>query len=276
MNENTPIRKESAKKLLLTKGPCSSALMYILNREFGHEMEVEEKAIELLAGGIMQHGYQCGMLWGSAMAVGAEAYRRSESTSEAVGRALSTTQKVTDAFLKTAHSVNCSEIAKTDWKSASSMAGYFVTGRIMNCFNLIEEWSLKVYDVAKEGLDESKESFQKSPVSCASEVIRKMGGTPEQMAMVAGFSGGVGLSSNACGALSAAIWLQHLQYKKENGKSSLSNPKAKSTLEFFLFETDHEFICEKICSRRFESVDEHTDYIQNGGCQRLIDILAHP
>ena len=28
-----------------------------------------------LAGGIVQHGYQCGMIWGAAIAAGAQAYR---------------------------------------------------------------------------------------------------------------------------------------------------------------------------------------------------------
>nr|NQU91272.1 hypothetical protein [Bacteroidota bacterium] len=62
------------KKKFLTVGACSHLLFHILNREFGHPKEDEEYASDPLAGGIMQQGYQCGLLWGSALAVGAEAY----------------------------------------------------------------------------------------------------------------------------------------------------------------------------------------------------------
>ena len=68
--------KLKAKRTFIKKGTCSRTFFYILDREFGHPREDEEKAIDPLAGGILQQGYQCGMLWGASMAVGAEAYRR--------------------------------------------------------------------------------------------------------------------------------------------------------------------------------------------------------
>jgi len=42
-------------------------------------------------------------------------------------------------------------------------------------------------------------------MSCASEVVRRMGGRDEERVMVSGFAGGLGLSGNGRGALSAAI-----------------------------------------------------------------------
>ena len=68
--------KLKAKRTFIKKGTCSRTFFYILDREFGHPRDEEEKAIDPLAGGILQQGYQCGMLWGASMAVGAEAYRR--------------------------------------------------------------------------------------------------------------------------------------------------------------------------------------------------------
>ena len=49
--------------------------MGVLNRAFDHPMQFEECATVPFAGGIMQHGYQCGMIWDSALAAGAQAYR---------------------------------------------------------------------------------------------------------------------------------------------------------------------------------------------------------
>lgn len=33
-------------------------------------------------------------------------------------------------------------------------------------------------------------------------------------------------------------------------------------------------LCQQITERRFNSVAEHTEFIQNGGCDKLIDLLA--
>ncbi|HSA94524.1 MAG TPA: hypothetical protein VLJ16_00640, partial [Acidobacteriota bacterium] len=57
------IRRDT-KRQFLKKGTCSRALFFILDREFGHLQDDEERATELLAGGIVQQGYQCGLLWG--------------------------------------------------------------------------------------------------------------------------------------------------------------------------------------------------------------------
>ena len=49
----------------LKEGSCSGALCTVLNRAYQHLLEQEEFATMLFAGGIMQHGYQCGLLWGA-------------------------------------------------------------------------------------------------------------------------------------------------------------------------------------------------------------------
>jgi hypothetical protein len=50
-----------------------------------------------------------------------------------------------------------------------------------------------------------------------------MGASDEEMVLVAGFAGGMGLSDNACGALGAAIWMNTLAWNREAGykKSSI-------------------------------------------------------
>jgi hypothetical protein len=32
--------------------------------------------------------------------------------------------------------------------------------------------------------------------------------------------------------------------------------------------------CSEICGQRFNSVNEHTEFIKNGGCSKLLDVLA--
>lgn len=56
------------------KGACSETLLHVINLAFDHPMTEEEHASSPLAGGILLHGYQCGMLWGATLAAGAQAY----------------------------------------------------------------------------------------------------------------------------------------------------------------------------------------------------------
>ena len=102
-----------------------------------------------------------------------------------------------------------------------------------------------------------------------------MGGDEEEMLMVAGFAGGLGLSGSGCGALAAAVWKNALIHNKKNtGKSANYDPNTDFTLNAFYEETDYEMQCDKICGRRFETMEEHTEFLKNGGCKKLIEVLA--
>src|SRR5512136_1336975 len=101
----------------IRKGACSETLFHVLNRAFDHPMLEEEQASALLAGGIMQHGYQCGMLWGAAMAAGAMAYRRFGAGPEAETRAILAAQRLVKAFREQNHEINCLEITEIDKSS---------------------------------------------------------------------------------------------------------------------------------------------------------------
>jgi|GEM_PF-5161173 len=49
------IRRDT-KRQFMKKGTCSRTLFFILEWEFGHILEEEERAAELLAGGILLQG----------------------------------------------------------------------------------------------------------------------------------------------------------------------------------------------------------------------------
>ena len=95
------------------------------------------------------------------------------------------------------------------------------------------------------------------------------------MVLVAGFAGGLGLSGNGCGALAAAVWMNALIHnRKQTGKSANYDPDKDFTLKAFYEETDYEMQCDKICGQRFKTVDDHTEFVRNGGCKELISVLA--
>lgn len=267
--------KLKAKRTFIKKGTCSRTFFYILNREFGHPKDEEEKAIDPLAGGILQQGYQCGMLWGASMAVGAEAFRRNEKPGEATGLAILATQHIMKSFVERTDSIECEDITQLDFTDKKGLIKFMLSGKFVGCFRLAGKWAPEALNAAREGLDRERTEYPRESLSCASEVVRMMGGSEEETVMVAGFAGGLGLSGSGCGALAAAVWMNALIHnRKGTGKSASYEPGADLTLKAFYEKTDYEIECNKICGQRFETLDEHTEFIKNGGCKKLINVLA--
>ncbi len=268
------IRRDT-KRLFLKKGTCSRALFYILDREFGHPQDDEERAVELLAGGIVQQGYQCGLLWGAVFAVGAESFRRQPERDRAVGTAIKAARHVSASFVARAKSPDCYDITNCEWKDKLSMAKYMLTGKFLSCFKLADAWAPEAIRAAKEGLALDSSDLPARPRSCASEVVRLAGGSDAEMVMAAGLAGGIGLSGGGCGALAAAVWMNALsRIRDKTYKTSLSDPVAERILRTFLEVAVSDLDCRVITGRSFPTVADHTAFIEGGGCGRLIQDMA--
>ena len=269
--------KLKAKRAYIKKGTCSRTFLYILNREFGHPMGEEEMAVDPLAGGILQQGYQCGMLWGASLAVGAEAYRRFDDPNKATVVAILATRHLMESFKERTKSIECYDITNCDMTNKWNITKHFLKGKFFSCFKLAEKWAPEAVRAAIEGLSFDQSNFPESAISCASEVARRMGATEKEMVMVAGFAGGMGLSGNGCGALAAAIWMTTLELvrnEKQEWKYSIDDPINGKVLEAFYQTTNYEMECHNICGKQFDSVNEHTQFIRNGGCDKLIKELS--
>ncbi len=279
--ENSSKKRLNLRKAFWKCGACSHAMFHLLNHEFENEKPLEEKASDMLAGGIAQKGHQCGMLWGASLSVGVESYKKFEDQNQAMAIAINTSKLLMDSFYKRTKTVNCSDISRVDWENKWQLIFYtmkiIAQGFVYSpCFNLIVKWTPEAISVVQEGFKNSPE-YNSPSLSCASEVVKKMGATPEEIVMVAGFAGGIGLSGNACGALAAAIWYKMLIFGKNNqGKSQtmFNNPDAKKLFRTFYMQTDSEMLCKNICKRDFNNIDEHSDYIKSGGCKNIIEALA--
>jgi len=271
---------QDAKKVFSNCGTCSRTFFTLLNREFGVQKDTEELASDPLAGGLMNTQNQCGMLWGSALAVGAESFRRYKNHNQAMAMAMTGTQHIVKSFVKRTKSVNCRDVVGIDMTNKLDVAQIILKslpGGFSNmiCMNLAEKWAPEAIQSAKEGLSDKQTDIPQLPISCASEVVKKMGASDEEVVMVAGLAGGMGLSGNACGALGAAIWKNTLAWCRENpGESGYGNPNAKEILNAFYSATDSEILCPKISGQHFKTIGEHTEFIKNGGCNKLIGVLA--
>ena len=274
MNESKPFPND-AKKQFRKLGACSHTMAFLLNRQYGHQNRNAEKAADPLAGGINRQGYQCGMLWGATLAAGAESYRRYGANSTAIGMAIVSSQEILRLFLENVKSPDCIDITDCNWNSKIDMAKFFITGRFRSCFKLIEKWAPQAFNTAEQALASNPPVFSTQPVSCASEVIRKLGGTEEEATMVAGFAGGIGLSGNACGALAAAIWYDALlYYRNQTGKKMYDMERGSKVLDKFYKASDYEILCSKLCGKLFTSIDEHSQHVCSGGCEKLIWALT--
>jgi hypothetical protein len=249
----------------------------VLDRAFEHPLELEENATVPFAGGIMQHGYQCGMIWGATLAAGAEAYRRYGPGPKSEAAAIDAAQRVVESFRTRHDEINCLEITDIDKTSSTwQQINYFlIKGGTLGCFRMASWYAPLAFDEISSSLSAEVIEAPTPPVSCAAMLARKMGESDLHAVMASGFAGGIGLCGGACGALGAAIWILGMKIgQEERGKIGFKDPRTQEVIDRFTKHTEFKFECSEIVGRKFMNVDDHSDYLRDGGCSELIEMLA--
>jgi hypothetical protein len=194
--------------------------------------------------------------------------------------AVTGTQHIVASYRKRTKSVDCRDVIGVDISNKFEVARFMLKSlpggySNMVCMNLAEKWAPEAIQAAITGLSEDQLSMPPQPMSCASEVVRKMGGNAEEAIMVSGFAGGIGFCGNACGALGAAIWKNTLEWCRKNpGQSGYGNPGIEEIFNKFNQVTGSEILCRKITGRNFENMEDHSEYLGSGGCRQLIQSLG--
>jgi hypothetical protein len=249
----------------------------VLDRAFGETSEAEERAADPLAGGTLTEGHQCGMLWGAALAVGAESFRKFPAADEAVGAAIAGIRRLIDSFETRAGSPDCRDVSRANFKSKPDTLRYLLFGGARRCLALADSWAPEAIRIAGEGLPARTGEPSIPAVSCATELARRAGASERQAVMVAGFAGGLGLRGGGCGALGAAVCLSALAWlgrQSSPRKSAFGNPASASILKVFQDARGRELRCTRIAGRRFASVEEHAEFVRAGGCRDVLETLA--
>lgn len=231
-----------------------------------------------LAGGILQHGYQCGMIWGAALAAGAEAHHRFGPGPKAEAAAIRAAGRAVELFRTRHGEINCLEITDID-KSASvwKMINVFlIQGKTIGCLRMSSWFAPLAYDAIVSSLLDPPDAPAALPVSCAALLARQMGASDQQAIMAAGLAGGIGLCGEACGALGTAIWLRAMRIQEQDGKIGHNDQRMGAIIDRFLKQTGYRFLCSEIVGRTFDSVADHAGYQKGGGCRDLIEVLAAP
>jgi hypothetical protein len=239
-------------------------------------MENEEHAAQPLAGGIVQHGYQCGMIWGSTLAAGAEAYRLFGAGPEAETRAIIAARRLLDAFRALNHHTDCFDITNLDNQSSTMkmIAVFLIKGQTIGCFRMAARYAPVAFREINAAMSAPTVEAPSAPASCAAMLARRMGAGDQHAVMAAGLAGGIGLSGGACGALGAAIWIDGMNILGYGGTVRYKSPSALDAIGRFLSCTDYEFECTQIAGRKFESIGDHAGYLRDGGCVKVLDVLA--
>ena len=142
------------------------------------------------------------------------------------------------------------------------------------CLRMAARYAPEAYNEVGSALSGKHVEASSPPVSCAAVLARRMGASEMHAVMAAGFAGGIGLSGGACGALGAAVWIIGMNVLKEGGKVDYKASRALDTIDRFIRCSEYEFECSKIAGRTFESVSDHASYVRDGGCSRIIEVLA--
>ena len=257
--------------------------MSVVDRSFDHPLKLEECASAPLAGGIMLHGYQCGILWGATLAAGAQAYRLLGPGPQAETGAIVAAQRLVESFRARNKYIDCLEITDMNMQGTiqtRQILKFFIKGGPIGCFSMAARYAPVAFSEIKIALSAGTFSSKHIevpalPVSCAAMLAHKVGVSDMHTVMAAGLAGGIGLSGGACGALGAAIWIIGMNSGKEGvGNIGFNSPRAADAIDGFMKSADYEFECSKIVGRRFENIADHASYVRAGGCSELIDALA--
>ena len=257
--------------------------MSVVDSSFGYPLKIEEEASAPLAGGIMNHGFQCGILWGASLAAGAEAYRRFGPGPQAEASAIIATEGLVETFRgRTQNEINCTEITEINFQEITGILpilNYFVKGGKIGpgaCFRLAAGYAPEAFSTIDAALSEEPVEAPSPPLSCAALLARNIGASEQHAVMASGFAGGIALSGGACGALGAAIWLTAMNSREEEASKIgyFNNPGYEAVIDRFVESTDGEFECCEIVGRKFESIDDHAAYVREGGCSQIFEALA--
>lgn len=259
----------------LKVGSCSETLSNVLNRAYDHPLYHEEHGALPFAGGIMQHGKQCGVIWGSVLAAGAQAFHIYGPGARAETAAILAAQELVEAFELENGNKNCIDLIETDWNNPGQVVRYFLRGGFFKCYGMTARFSGKAYQQINTILETEPQDIPETPVSCATVVAKQLGVPDLHTVTAAGLAGGVGLSGGGCGALAAVIWIRSMNRSREtDGKLEIKSPQVMELVDRFLEQTDGEMECSAICGRRFSSVEDHAAHLREGGCSELLDALV--
>jgi hypothetical protein len=218
------VSKDTVKYWWLNSIACSEASMTTRMHGFGFDESLYEQAVHPFSGGFMHHGLACGLLTGAALTAGFLARERFEDDETRAAAALHTTILLAESHQELSGSVNCREITEVSLSKLSGRLRYLQQGKGGMCGRLHLKWAPQMHELIDKTLaDFNKYVPVKGHSNCAVQTLKKMvssvGMKTENLVLVAGLAGGVGLLGNVCAALVSGVYaLSVSHYLSQEGK----------------------------------------------------------
>jgi hypothetical protein len=152
----TQTKKQNPRQVFWKCGAMLPCHVSFIEHEFDNLKPIEEKASDMLAGGIAQKGEQCGMLWGGSLAIGTEAYRKFENKDQAIASAIHASRLLLNSFYNRNKTVKLQghiesrlgkQISNGFLRSKNLCPGFVFSP----CFNLIVKWTPEAVEAARTG-----------------------------------------------------------------------------------------------------------------------------
>ena len=143
--------------------------MSVVDGSFDHPLALEEHATLPLAGGIEQMGFQCGQLWGAALAAGAQAYQLYGPGPQAEAAAVIAAQRLAESFRTSYKSINCLDVIDLDWKNAQAkqILRFLLRGGPIRCFSMTAGYARAAISEINAAFAGNQLEAPAPPVSCA-------------------------------------------------------------------------------------------------------------
>ncbi len=273
------VTSSQAVRTFLRTGMCSVALCRVLNKGFDHPLELEEKASELLAGGILSRGYQCGQVWGSALP---RVRRRAGSWARVrMPRPRGRRRPAAHGDLPSSlRELRLSLHHPRRLRRGGRRAVDQGRGPVL------PQERLEVLPHGRAVRRRGVRRDRRRPFRGAnrrslptSELRVPRGAEHGRLGSACGHGG------RACGrhraergrlrgAGSGALAPRHGRQGARGGQGRLQERQSPGADRPVRGETGSRFECADIVGRRFESIDDHAAFLRDGGCANLIELLA--
>lgn len=281
MNDVNKVANETKKVLTKTQNCCLCHIVPIQSLYDVTETDLR-KAVTGLAGGLNNNGSTCGAIFGGSINL---ALIQEATDNPEIGdpELLSAVGDYVSSFDETFGSTYCKDITALNLRSRLGQLQLLLPWKKNKCMKQAE---FGIKHIMTTEIPRS-ETIDISVDHCTSniweEIKRKNGYEDKYLERISRvFTGGIGLSGNVCGALSALIMYFGVKYRKleiainesESSKSSYAKVKNASNevIEAFINEFES-LACRTITNEQFTNIDEFHEFRSNVGCERVYNFL---
>lgn len=289
------ISRDEAKNWWLRCISCSETSVTLVNREAGVEAPLFEQALHLFSGGFMHQGHACGHLWGATLGAGIRAAEKFSGTDAKSAAALDAACRLVGALSEDGWAFTCRGNTGFDLTSLTGRLKYLRSDKPKACGRKALAWASHANTIIDTSIANFDPRSVNTPcancaVNCMSKVTSVTGIGNNESAKVAGFAGGLGLSGSVCGALSVGVFALSIQYYQNRDPQRRDTVFRAAVQELNLVDGGlrklpsrllHDFkvqfgseLCKDIVGRKFNDVDDHTQFIADGGCQECCSICG--